>query len=143
MNQIDFQSILDQCIKRIQEGEALARCLADYPEMAEELRPLLTLSADLIDLEPLAPSAQGVQRGRDLMFAAFDQEDEQEQAALGLIGFLSKQWDQFRSNLAGWFGPAQQLGFVGRLAVVLIGLIASGGLITNASADSSPSACSF
>ena len=134
MNQLDFQMTLDYCIGRIQNGESLARCLADYPEMATELRPLLTLSADLIDLEPLTPSAQGAQRGRDLMFAALDEPEENKNS----FGFFALGTGNLGDLVKGWFGPAPQLGLVGRMALVIIGLLASGTIISSASANSLP-----
>jgi hypothetical protein len=37
----DFNEILDECIDRINRGEAMDSCLADYPDYAEQLRSLL------------------------------------------------------------------------------------------------------
>lgn len=37
----NFDEILDECIDRINRGEPMDTCLADYPGQAEELRPLL------------------------------------------------------------------------------------------------------
>ena len=37
----NFDKILDECIDRINRGESLESCLADYPEYVEQLEPLL------------------------------------------------------------------------------------------------------
>ncbi len=36
-----FDKILDECIDRINSGESLESCLANYPDYAEQLKPLL------------------------------------------------------------------------------------------------------
>lgn len=37
----NFDKILDECIDRINSGESVESCLANYPEFAEQLKPLL------------------------------------------------------------------------------------------------------
>lgn len=37
----DFEKILDDCIDRMNRGESLDSCLADYPDYAGQLKPLL------------------------------------------------------------------------------------------------------
>lgn len=37
----NFEKILDDCIDRINRGESFDSCLADYPDYAEQLKPLL------------------------------------------------------------------------------------------------------
>ena len=37
----NFDKILDECIDRINRGESVESCLANYPDFAEQLRPLL------------------------------------------------------------------------------------------------------
>lgn len=37
----NFDKILDKCIDRINKGEGIESCLADYPSYSEQLRPLL------------------------------------------------------------------------------------------------------
>ena len=41
MNNGKFETILNTCIERLLKGEAIERCLADYPAEAKELEPLL------------------------------------------------------------------------------------------------------
>lgn len=137
MNPLDFQSILDQCIGRIQAGESIKRCLADYPEMADELSPLLALSSDLVEIEPLTSTSQAVSAGRDAMFAAFDEVEEASNVGLiqlGLFGWLR----ETLSGSADSFSAAPQLSLVGRMAIVMIGIFASAGVVANSSASSLP-----
>ncbi|GAP09327.1 hypothetical protein BECAL_00469 [Bellilinea caldifistulae] len=56
--------LLEECLQRMQIGEPLERILADYPERAEELRPLLE-SARMAQANALyLPPVSGNQRSR-------------------------------------------------------------------------------
>jgi len=37
----DFEKILDDCVDRINQGDSIESCLADYPALARQLRPML------------------------------------------------------------------------------------------------------
>lgn len=39
-----FENILNDCLERLSRGEALEACLAEYPERAKEIRPLLEMA---------------------------------------------------------------------------------------------------
>ena len=41
-----FDTILDECVDRVNRGESIEDCLAGYPEHAEELEPLLSAMFD-------------------------------------------------------------------------------------------------
>jgi hypothetical protein len=43
----NIDNILDECLDRISRGETPGRCLARFPSVAEELRPLLEIAAEL------------------------------------------------------------------------------------------------
>ncbi len=43
----DLDVLLDDCIDRMNKGESMEDCLADHPECAEELRPLLECLGDI------------------------------------------------------------------------------------------------
>ena len=43
-----FDSILEECIQRIQQGATLEECLASYPEYAAELEPALRAGLELL-----------------------------------------------------------------------------------------------
>ncbi len=63
----DFETVLDECLGRLKEGDSIAVCLERYPEYAEELKPLLE-TAELVEplrfTEPPRPEAlaRGCQR---------------------------------------------------------------------------------
>ena len=42
----EFDNILDECLERVIKGEDILACLADYPEHATELEPLLKTALD-------------------------------------------------------------------------------------------------
>lgn len=66
MNRADFDAILEICLERIANGETPQACLADYPDDAEALRPLLTTAHRLHTLPRHQPrdSADATTRHR-------------------------------------------------------------------------------
>jgi len=54
----NLDNILDECIDRLNRGEAIGSCLNDYPEYEEELGPLLHALIDARRAYPFTPSAQ-------------------------------------------------------------------------------------
>jgi hypothetical protein len=69
---VGVQDALDLCLLRIAEGEAPDRCLADFPELAAELRPLLD-AAVVIQQDlgaPAPPPAGSLVGGRTRLLAA-------------------------------------------------------------------------
>src|SRR5256712_13834796 len=69
-----FNSILDECLAAIQQGETVDECLARYPVHAERLERLLTLADRVRSTPPAlprpwrqaAPWQRGHQRATDL-----------------------------------------------------------------------------
>ncbi|MGE5602178.1 MAG: hypothetical protein ACM30E_03955, partial [Nitrososphaerales archaeon] len=64
MNEQSFSRVLGRCLDRIAAGEPAAACLADYPEHATELEPLLAAGAAMGVLTSYAISDAGRQRIR-------------------------------------------------------------------------------
>jgi hypothetical protein len=60
----DFNQILDECIDRINRGETLASCLADYPEHARELKPMLNAMADTRTAYSFTPADEAKRAAR-------------------------------------------------------------------------------
>jgi len=54
----DIEKILDECIDRMSAGEPLENCLADYPEHAVELRPLLLAASGIKEADLPAVSRE-------------------------------------------------------------------------------------
>jgi len=66
----DFDTILDECIARIIEGEDLVNCEADYPDVADEILPLLEVGQQLQHVSIPRPSSDAVIMGQERMLSA-------------------------------------------------------------------------
>lgn len=66
----DFAAILDDCLARLRRGESLEECLAAYPVLAEELRPLLTTALEIRQLPAAQARPAAVEEGQRRMLAA-------------------------------------------------------------------------
>jgi hypothetical protein len=53
-----FDKIIDECIDRINRGESIESCLADFPAYSEALEPLLSTMLETKTAYSFAPSAQ-------------------------------------------------------------------------------------
>ncbi|KAB2969627.1 MAG: hypothetical protein F9K18_01050 [Thermoanaerobaculia bacterium] len=51
----DLESILDRCLDLLQEGRSVEQCVHRYPEVADELEPLLRVAGDLQRLPRAEP----------------------------------------------------------------------------------------
>lgn len=62
----DWDVLLDKCIDRMNEGASLEDCIAEHPEHAEELEPLLQALCDARDICSVVPgtTAKSVMRQR-------------------------------------------------------------------------------
>lgn len=54
----ELEKILDECIDRINRGESIDACLADYPDYREELSPLLTVMLETKTTYSFTPSTR-------------------------------------------------------------------------------------
>jgi hypothetical protein len=57
----EFENILDECLERVMRGEDIQACLAQYPEHAAELEPLLktaSITRKAVDVQPRAEFRQ-------------------------------------------------------------------------------------
>jgi hypothetical protein len=68
----DFDKILDECIDRINRGDSIDSCLADYPDLAEQLRPLLETVFYMRDAYTFVPSASAKRAARERFNAALE-----------------------------------------------------------------------
>ncbi len=66
-----LQEALDVCLGRLRQDGDIERCLAQYPELAHELRPLLELAGKLLAarIDP-PPSPDGLARQRERLLSA-------------------------------------------------------------------------
>jgi hypothetical protein len=68
----DFDRILDECIDRLHRGEAVDACLADYPEQAKKLEPLLRAMIRTEAAYSFTPSVEAKRKARHLFYAALE-----------------------------------------------------------------------
>ena len=112
----DFYSILDECLEQVLPGhKTVEQCLAEHPDEAAELEPLLRTALAAKEATTIKPSAEFRERARYRFQAAIREMEPQPKP-----GFF------------GW-----QPRWATALVVVLVLLLASGGTVAAAS-DSMP-----
>ncbi|MFH1526506.1 MAG: hypothetical protein ABIG69_07610, partial [Bacteroidota bacterium] len=52
--------LLDICISEMQKGKSIEECLAEYPQYASQLKPLLQLVKQIEALPQPAPSPEAI-----------------------------------------------------------------------------------
>src|SRR4028118_430518 len=57
VSSLSFIEALDQALQLLEQGQPLEQCLQQFPEYADELRPLLMVSDDLRRLADTPPTA--------------------------------------------------------------------------------------
>ena len=72
----EFDVILDECIDRLNHGETLESCLADYPEQADQLKPVLLAVTRVKDTLTFTPSDNALRSGRQRLYAALDKKHQ-------------------------------------------------------------------
>jgi hypothetical protein len=65
-----FNDILDRCVDRVLKGETIERCLADNPDYAAELRPLLEVAVMARQTAGIAPRPEFKEEARRRLLAA-------------------------------------------------------------------------
>ena len=111
METIELDSILDECLERMQRGEELESCLASYPDHGKELRGLLIAATDVSKLELPQTSRQATEIGRQQMFAALNNKkltNLQEiqtipVSIVGILRYLEQVQATIKSNLSKEF----------------------------------------
>jgi uncharacterized protein involved in high-affinity Fe2+ transport len=73
----DLDSVLEDCLDRISQGESLQACLVRYPEQATELEPLLIAAAQFQEIQ-VRPSASFKSRARAELHAHMDAHPQQD-----------------------------------------------------------------
>ena len=111
-----FDEILDACIDRINGGNKIEDCLADHPEYAEELEPLLRSMLSTRDACSFVPQASAKQAAQQRFSAALRESGrQQEKSWLPFPWILGKAraWAVIATvvvvALAGYFGVTQLL----------------------------------
>lgn len=112
--------ILEICLQEIENGAEMDAVLMRYPDLADELRPILDASIKAHQLTPPAPSREMIQRNRVKIL--------QHAAELRELNFKPR-------PSIHWFAPLRQV--VTALATLLI-VLATGTNLVGASAASLP-----
>src|SRR4030042_245563 len=111
-----FDEILDACIDRINGGGGIEDCLADYPEYAEGLEPLLRSMLSTRDAYSFVPQASAKQAAQQRFSAALRESGRHQEK-----GWLPFPWIFGKARawaviatvvvvaLAGYFGVTQLL----------------------------------
>ena len=84
----DFDKILDECIDRINGGESLEVCLADYPEYVEQLEPLLQAIFQTKAAYSFVPSADVKNMARQRFSTALENLERKREARQPLFPWL-------------------------------------------------------
>ncbi|MDY6912662.1 MAG: hypothetical protein SVM79_09920, partial [Chloroflexota bacterium] len=78
----NFDDILNECLDRVLiEGEDIEQCLADYPELAEELKPMLQTAlktkSKFASIQP-RPEFKSIAKQRFLSQARINREQQKQ-----------------------------------------------------------------
>ena len=138
MRERRFSTTLEDCLQRLDRGESLPDLLGDYPELADQLKPLLLVAMASRSFPVPVPNQTAQRLGRNQMLA--------EMNALEIKkAFRKKTTIPAASRWVGGFVKVvrargfNRLAYSYRLAMVSLVLILSGGYFTiGASASSQP-----
>ena len=84
----DFDKILDECIDRINRGESIEDCLADYPAYAEQLKPLLWAVLQTKDTYSFVPSPSAKRMARQRFNVALERLEQRRREKQPLFTWL-------------------------------------------------------
>lgn len=130
----DFTLVLDQAIDRLRSGQSVESCLDAFPAQAEDLLPMLSLTADLVTLPPLEPDPETSARHLAAVLAAFDQQEENRPSGVTLWSWLSGLLIFRHSRPVS--SPWPRL--VRAAALVMAAVAISGGVVVSAATGSVP-----
>ena len=92
MKRKEFDNILDECLERIlTEGETVEQCLANYPDYASELEPLLQTALFARKASAVKPRPEFRDRARHQMHAALQEMETKGERRSFFFG-LRPQW---------------------------------------------------
>lgn len=128
------ETALDQCLDWMRSGLEIESCLARYPQYADELRPLLELVPLVASAVPPAPSFAVRTTGKQHMLAALAQKRERQAGDHWLVRRLKQ---LFWLLAPGRRGSVRAVWQAAAMVLVVL-LVASGGLAVVASTDSLP-----
>ncbi len=107
----NFDQILDGCIDRINRGESLKACLADYPEYIKQLEPLLQAMLQTREAYSFEPEANAKREARQRFNVALERRERrrrEKQSLFPRVFTWPRAWATVAAVLlmlvAGYFG---------------------------------------
>ena len=84
----EFNDILDECLDRLMfKGDTVEQCLADYPQYADELKPLLEASLVTSRISSLEPDQEFKAKARNELFEVLRKAEEKGSRSLFRFGW--------------------------------------------------------
>jgi hypothetical protein len=84
----EFNDILDECLDRLMfKGDTVEQCLADYPQYADELKPLLEASLVTSQISSLEPDQEFKAKARNELFGVLREAEEKRSRSLFRFGW--------------------------------------------------------
>lgn len=138
-----FDTMLDECLKKIRAGTPLEECLQTYPHAADQLRPLLRLADSFSQFSVPQPSAKSIQSGRERMLqhAQRVQTSQNEKMALPPAAVSAGGFDRYTKRIWSFFigKEKNQMKLGLRLGIsTLLALVLVSTMLVSASAASLP-----
>src|SRR4030043_2469905 len=88
----EFNNILDTCLDRLMfNGDTLEQCLGDYPQYADELKPLLETSLITSQIASIEPDQEFKTKARNEIFAVLREAEESSSRSLFRFGW-QRRW---------------------------------------------------
>ncbi|MFC2021035.1 FecR domain-containing protein, partial [Chloroflexota bacterium] len=72
--------ILDDCLGQVEKGESIEACLAEYPDMREELEPLLRIVLSISSIPKVQPSSEFITLSKAHLINRINQESDRTKA---------------------------------------------------------------
>jgi len=121
---IKLSKALDDCIAKINKGETIETCLAEYPRIRRKLEPLLHSALSISAIPKVSPSAEFKRIAKARLMSRLRQEARQAAAAereqgITLLDELAMAWQRLCQNVVGMRKVAIPV-----TAVILIALVA-------------------
>ncbi len=138
MRDRSFAAIVEDCLRRLDRGESLPDLLADFPELVDQLKPLLLVAMASRAFAVPVPSQTAQRLGRNQMLAEMNRLEIKKAFRKKSVIPPTSRWIGYLVSAARSQGFTR-LAHSYRLAMVALVLILSGGFFTvSVSASSQP-----
>jgi hypothetical protein len=123
-----FTTIVEECLHRLDRGENLPEVLAEYPEQAEQLKPLLLVAMASRAVSVPSPDQNSRRMGRTQMLAEMDQQGFEniyygESLGKRIQGWYFGALNTFRARALVREAPSYRLAIAALVMVFGVGLV--------------------